>query len=384
MTLARVVRRLSAVVAGGLVASSLVAAVNVSPSASPARAADAPSTDAAAGGMYGEVAGNAVQEDRVGAMRPARSKAANGKGSKNWKDQGAICNVYANSAGMGSYCTSGGGTGTPKPLVERFPNWADFENCRFEDPPPGVEVPPNPEPMEKKWQLRTCLTAINWFSWNGGSHRRVIMDLVLVDVDMDTTYPETPLSKFLWDTMQTKYPVPMLRVRPKTYPVVGQRAYFTFTWFNTERRQPEKQGPYANSPTGGPYVERNNRSISMQARATKMTIDPQIKGVEPFDCTISKLGYRGNADPDPKEQPSDCHHIFKRSSAAAPEISTSEHELEGSDEVFRMRIDVTWRVRYGREGAMKSLGEYDMVLFQDLPVLDVEAINEPLPDFDLG
>jgi len=379
MTFARAAGRLCAVLAVGLVSSTLVAATNVDPSQSVPQQSPATSAKAAAGGMYGAVGGSAVREDDVGIVDPASDR-----GYKNWNHGNSVCSVYANSAGMGSYCSSGSGLSNPRPLVERFPNWANFENCRFEDPPEGVHVPTNPEPMEKKWQLRTCLTAINWFTWDGGDHRRIIMDLVLVDVDMDTTYPETPLSKFLWDTMQTEYPVPMLRVQPKTYPVVGQRAYFTFNWLNTKTRKPEQQGPYSNSPNGGPYVMHHNGDITMRARATKMTIDPQIKGVEPFECTISTLGYDRSAGPDPEEQPSDCYHIFERSSAAAPEISTAEHELKGSDEVFRMEIDITWRVTYGGQGDRNRLGDYHMRLYQDLPVLDVEAINEPPPDLDLG
>ncbi|MDN5855017.1 MAG: hypothetical protein L0K86_19635, partial [Actinomycetia bacterium] len=323
MTLARAARRLCVFLSCGLVASSLIAATNVSPSlANPEQAQSARAQDAAAeaaGGMYGAVGGSAVRKDEVGV-----AGTASGDGYQNWHHGNAICGVYANSAGMGSYCSTGVGGGNPEPLVERYPNWAEFENCRFEDPPKGVDVPTNPEPMEKKWQLRTCLTAINWFSWDGGDSRRIIMDLVLVDIDRDTTYPETPLSNFLWDTVQTEYPVPMLRVQPKTYPVVGQRAYLTFTWLNTKTRKPEKQGPYANSPNGGPFVMHHNGDITMRARAVKMTIDPQIEGVKPFDCTISKLGYVKDAGPDPDDQPSDCYHIFKRSSAAAPEISTAE------------------------------------------------------------
>ncbi len=379
MTLARVVRRLCAVAAGGLVVASLTAATNVpSTQSSPQRAPKA-SVEAAAGGMYGALGGSAVAENQV-----AVQTAASDRGYENWNQGNSTCGVYANSAGMGSYCSSGSGGVNLDPLVERFPNWADFENCRFEDPPPGVKVPTNPEPMEKKWQLRTCLTAINWLTWDGGADRRIIMDLVLVDIDMDTTYPETPLSKFLWDTMQTEYPVPMLQVQPKTYPVVGQRAYFTFTWLNTKSRKPEKQGPYADSPNGGPFVMHHNGDITMRARAVEMTIDPQIKGVEPFDCTISKLGYDPGSAPDPDEQRSDCYHIFERSSAAAPKISTAEAELKGSDEVFRMELDITWRVTYGGDGDMNTLGEYHMLLYQDLPVLDVQAINEPLPDLDIG
>ena len=384
MTLARLARRCVVVLSGCLVASSLVAASNAAPAASEHLRSANETASQAAGGMYGGLGGGAQRTVPKAAAGPAPAAAAGGNGYQNWKDGGTVCGVYANSAGMGSYCSDGSGSSLPRPLVERFPNWAEFENCRFEDPPPGVDVPPNPAPDEEKWQLRTCLTAIDWFTWNGGGNRRVIMDLVLIDIDTDTSYEDTPLSRFLWDTMQTMYPVPMLRVQPKTYPVVGQRAYLTFDWLDTKTREPISEGPYKNDPNGGPFVMHQRGGITMRARAVEMRIDPQIKGVEPFECTVPKLGYDKSAPPDPDRQPSDCYHVFERSSAAAPEISTAEAHLKGDHNVFRMEIDITWRVRYGSQSNMNSLGNYHMLVYQDLPVQDVEAINEPMFDLDLG
>lgn len=359
------------------------------PSGSPRTvAAGTPSTGAASGGMYGELTGNAtatVPQLRIGSASPA-SASADDNMYQNYDDGDTKCGVYANSAGMGSYCSSGTGVALP-PLIERFPGM-HFENCRYEDPPPGVDVPVNPSPDEKMWQLRTCLTAINWLTWDGGEDRRVIMDLVLVDRDMDTTYEENALEKFLWDNRQTMFPIPMLRVEPKTFPVVGAEAYFTFNWLDPEKREPvrDPRGPYANAENGGPYVEHHNGDVVMRAEAHSMTIDPEVEGMEPKTCTPGRVGYEEDKEPIHTQQQSDCYFTFPRSSAAAPEISTADSYLDGDRYVFRPRITVTWDVEYSAEGGgMQPLGDgHEMVVVQSLPVLDTQAVNIPPDSFEGG
>ncbi|MGH3360001.1 MAG: hypothetical protein ACRDO7_14470 [Nocardioidaceae bacterium] len=373
-----------AALAGCLAASGLVGAAGAA-SGSASSQVTSVLSEGPSGGMYGELAGSpslTVPQLRIGPTQQASASAASGDDTANYSSGNMVCGVYASGSGMGSYCSTG--TGVPQPLIERFPGM-DFENCRFENPPPGIDVPRNPSPDEKRWQLRTCLTNIDWLSWNGGTGRRIIMDLVLVDNDMDTTYEDTPLSDYLWNNMQTMYPVPMLRVEPKTYPVVGQEAYFTFDWLDPKERKPVSEGPYAGDPDGGPYVEHRNEGMTMRAQATEMTIDPNIEGVEPFSCDVEKLGYDHSKSPRAEDQPSDCMHIFTRGSAAADEISTAENYLAGDDEVFRPRIVVRWNVEYGEPGgAMQTLGDgYEMVLNQDLPVLDTQAVNRPLFDSSL-
>lgn len=386
----------TAVLAACLAVSGIAASANASSSSSPSgtsqstsRAA-APATSAAPGGMYGELTGNAamtVPQLRIRQTASSSASAAGSSGYQNYDDGETVCGVYANSAGMGSYCSDGTGTPLP-PLIERFPGM-HFENCRYEDPPAGVDVPPNPSPDEKMWQLRTCLTAINWQEWDGGDDRRVIMDLVLVDQDMDTSYEETELSRFLWNSRQTNYPIPMLRVEPKTYPVVHQEAYFTFDWLDAEKRTPvrDPRGPYKNAENGGPYVEHHNGNVTMRAEAHTMTIDPQVEGMKPKTCDPGELDYQESKDAIHTEQRSDCWFKFPRSSAAAPEISTADSYLDGDRYVFRPRIEVTWDVEYSRPGGgFQSLGDgYEMVVLQDLPVQEIQALNQPVaPDLYNG
>lgn len=375
-------------------AVALTVCLGVSGATGVANAAAGPTTSSApvtatrpagaAGGMYGELAGSptrTVPQLRIQPNRRASESATGGGQTGDYNDGETVCGVYANSAGMGSYCASGN-EHIPS-LIERFPGM-HFDNCRYEDPPPGVEVPPNPSPDEKKWQLRTCLTAINWLTWDGGDDRRIIMDLVLVDSDFDNTYDETPLSRFLWHSKQTMYPIPMLKVEPKTYPVVGQRAYFTFNWLDAETRKPvrDPNGPYAHDQDGGPYVEHHNRGITMRARAGDLWIDPKIEGDEPFECAVADLGYDKHA----KQQHSDCYHVFDRSSSVAWKYSTAKHYLDGDRDVFRMKIDVRWDVDYTNPGGgMRPLGDgYHMIVYQDLPVLDTEAVNIPPPEGSIG
>ncbi|UYM06684.1 hypothetical protein [Solicola gregarius] len=385
MTFGSVVRRLSAAVAGCVVAAGL-AAVSSGATSVPAGtpSAAAPRT-APSGGMYGELGGAPVRTvPQAKISTQARASSSSGGTTDNYNDGGdTVCGVYANQAGMGSYCTSGTGGGTLEPLIDRYPGMK-FENCRYEDPPPGVQVPENPSPDEEMWQLRTCLTAINWFEWDGGDDRRIIMDLVLVDKDMDTTYHDTELSDFLWNSRQTMYPLPMLRVEPKTFPLANQEAYFTFDWFDPESRDTVNEGPYENVDGGGPFVRHVNRGMVMQARATSMRIDPKIEGMPAKTCSPDprKLAYDESKPPRHEEQRSDCYFVFERSSAAAPEISTADAYLEGDRFVFRPEITVTWEVSYSRRGGgMQPLGGgYDMLVKQDLTVLDGEAVNFPVPD----
>ena len=383
MTNALTARRLLVAVAGCVVASGLAAlsagATNAAPSAP---STNAPRT-APSGGMYGELSGGStrtVPQSTVG-MQPASASGSSGVGEYDSGD--TVCGVYANQAGMGSYCTSGRRGAPPEPLIERFPGMK-FENCRYEDPPEGVNVPRNPSPDEKKWQLRTCLTAINWFSWNGGNDRRIIMDLVLIDKDTDTTYHETPLSRFLWNSMQTMYPVPMLRVEPKTFPVVNQKAYFTFDWLDPNKQTIVSEGPYEDRKNGGPFVRHRNRGMVMEAQATSLRIDPKVKGMDAKTCSGDprELDYHEGK----KTQTSDCYFVFRRSSAAAPQISTAEAYLDGDKYVFRPEITVRWRVTYSKAGGgMQQLGDdYEMIVKQDLPVLDAEAVNVPVPDSSIG
>lgn len=325
-----------------------------------------------AGGMYGQLAGDpAPKTRRASAGSGSAAGAAQSEGVRDYHSEGTTCSLYANTGGMGSYCSSG--DGVYEPLVKRFPE-LDFDNCRYDDPPPGVEVPANPNPRRQRWQLRTCLTGIDWLSYDGGDHRRFAIELVLVDQDFDTTYRKTPLSEFLWSSAQTTYPVPMLQVQPRHVPVVGQAAYFNFDWMNGETREPVDRGPYA---------EQHNRGMVMRAHAAKLTIDPQIEGVRPFDCSVADLGYEERQGP--QAQRSDCRHVFTRSSAAAEQLSTAKHQEPGDYDEFQLKIDVRWDVEYGsRQHGFQPLGSYHMIVFQDLPVMDTEAVNVPLPEGDVG
>lgn len=383
-------------IAATLAAALMVCAVAGSASASGYESVGTPagggSHAAASGGMYGELDGTRADGDGSGPAdrpRPAGPKPVRGakpvsseassSGVRAYDSGGTHCSMYANSAGMGSYCSSG--DGVYKPLVERFPS-LQFDHCRYDDPPAGVEVPQNPNPAEKRWQLRTCLTGIDWFTYDGGDDRRFAMELVLVDKDADTSYHETPLSEFLWNSVETSYPIPMLQVQPRHIPLVNQRAYFTFDWLNGETRKPVNQGPYAGRPGGGPYVEQHNRDLLMRARAGAVTIDPQIEGSKPFTCTVSDLGYDEQAGPQPEDQRSDCHHVFTRSSAAADELSTAKH---GDPDAYQLKIDVRWDVEYGnRARGFRPLGSYHMVVYQDLPVMEAQALNIPVPAGEVG
>lgn len=344
---------------------------------------------AAPAGMFAELGdGSAGRREPKPPTRPdgtadeasAPSAGTPGASSVQSYDSGGThCTLYANSAGMGSSCSSG--NGVAEPLIERFPEMR-FDNCRYDEVPAGVDVPPNPEPDRKQWRLRTCLTGIDWFSYDGGDDRQIAMELVLVDRDADLAYHHTPLSEILWDSVQTGYPIPMLQVRPRQVPVVGQPAYLTFDWLDGRTNEPVSEGPYAGEPGGGPYVERANRGLLMRARAGAVTIDPQIEGVRPFSCRVSDLGYDTEAGPLPGDQRSDCYYVFSRSSAAAEDLSTAEG---GDPDAYQIEIDVRWDVEYGsREHGFRPFGSYHMIVHQDVPVMDSLALNIPSYEGDVG
>lgn len=393
------VRRYAVVLSVCVVASGIIGVTSTANAAPEAPTATSPRTGvtqgapqvAASGGMYGELGGNPQETVPQLAVQPAEQPSTGGSGAAsgddgtyeetNSTDGGTDCSVYANGAGMGSHCSSGGGVSLD--LIERFPGM-HFVNCRYEDPPAGFSVPVNPSPGEQKWQLRTCLTAIDWFSYSGGDQKRFMMDLVLVDVDFDTTYHETRLSRFLWDEVQTTYPVPMLRMEPKTFPLVNQKAYFTFSWLNGQTSQPVQEGPYANDPNGGPYVEsRPNNGMVMRARALSMRIDPQVTGVEPKTCDPANMDYLQNRSPE--DQPSKCFFVFPRSSAAQ-NLNQNENNPGNDKNSFRAEITVRWQVQYSFQGEpLRQLGNgYDMLLYQTYNVLDAEAVNTPLYSELLG
>jgi hypothetical protein len=114
----------------------------------------------------------------------------------------------------------------------------------------------------------------------------------------------------------------------------------------------------------------------MEARATKIVVDPRQDDIKPVTCDPD-ASYREGASP--SHQPANaCSITFKRSSASARKYSN--RDIPGSiKDAFYADVTVTWEVTYGEQGGeMHTLGDnFTMRMRQVLPVQEVQAPNQP-------
>jgi len=297
------------------------------------------------------------------------------------------CTMYANGAGMGSYCTSataGVGGGPMLTLRQRF-GGQSYDRCHYDEPLPGV-APTEVKNEHGRWMLRSCLANIDLDTYDGGEARTVSLSVVWIDDSVDTSVQDTPLSDFLWDTVQTQYPVPIMTFEPSHGVArVAQPAFATFRWSNAQ--QPTEviaQGPYSALQGGGPYVqEANGDQVTMTAQATKVTLDPAVAGEQTVECTGADVNPTYDTSKDILDQGSDCVMVFNRSSANADALADNDVPSDVPN-TFIVKVIVTWRVSYQRNGgAREDLGDFDMVVLQPVAVRDVDALNVPLVDWSL-
>lgn len=309
---------------------------------------------------------------------------ASGSGSGSTRSSSATrvggsgtCSVFANGAGMGSYCASGG-AGNAQTLRERFGGKGRFVRCRYTVPPPSIPVPFNSRPNEGKWWLRTCLENVDYDTVTGGADRSLSMRLAWVPNDFDTNYVNTPLSEFLWKQFAktAKLPVPFMQTWPNSIPIVGVPTFFTFRWIDPDTKQPIKQGDYTDDPDGGPFVQIDNNGLLMQARAVDIEINPNQTDMSPVDCGPGNPRYVQGASV--ADQPSKCRIDFSRSSATARAKTTQPIPAVLGD-VYHARLTVTWEVRYGTDKSnLKVLGDdFKMTMLQPIQVREIQAPNQP-------
>ncbi|MFI5429985.1 hypothetical protein [Aeromicrobium sp. UC242_57] len=215
--------------------------------------------------------------------------------------------------------------------------------------------------------LMTCLDNIDFDTYNGGPDRTIDISIVFVENGTDIDYHENEISNFLWNQFDrdTQMPVPIMRTRPNTTPLVGIPTYFTFNWIDPLTKQ--AYGPVRQITEGG---------VVMRARATKIVIDPNQQGVDAVTCDPSTPYLEGRQ---PKDQPSNaCSIVFPRSSASARKFATKPIPDNVKD-AFYADVRVTWEVTYGEPGgAMRQLGNgFTMRMRQVLPVQEVQAPNQP-------
>jgi hypothetical protein len=289
---------------------------------------------------------------------------------------GSSCSVYANGGGMGMYCVTLGG-GTLKTLRERFGD-QKLQQCRYSDLPPTVEPPFNANPDKGRYMLMTCLGSIDFDTYNGGPDRTVAISIVFVPYGTDTSDRHNGITDFLWDRFQSDalMPVPFMVTRPNVTPLVGTPTFFTFRWLDPVSKDVVAQGAYADSANGGPFRRITRGDVVMEARATKIVIDPRQSDMKPVTCDPD-ASYRAGASS--SNQPANaCKITFKRSSASARKYSTRDIP-ESIKDAFYADVIVTWKVTYGpRDGDMKTLGDdFTMRMRQVLPVQEVQAPNQP-------
>jgi hypothetical protein len=287
------------------------------------------------------------------------------------------CTVYANGAGMGSYCTSTGGDGVLKTLRERF-GGQSLQRCRYSPLPEGIPEPFNARPGEGRYMMMKCLGNVDFDTYSGGSNRTLDVSMVFVPGGTDTADRHNGITDFLWNQFQTstQLPVPFMRTRPNIVPVVGVPTFFTFRWLDPADNSVVAEGPYAGEADGGPFRQVSSNGFVMRAQATRITVDPNQKGIDSTSCGPGTPYREGGS---PADQPAGaCQITFPRSSASARKYAT-EPIPANVDDAFNVSVVVSWRVTYGRGGAdVRTLGNgFQMRIHQVLPVQEVQAPNQP-------
>lgn len=286
------------------------------------------------------------------------------------------CSVYANGGGMGMYCVSLGG-GNAKTLRERFGN-QKLQQCRYSALPSTVEPPFNANPDKGRYMLMTCLGSIDFDTYSGGPDRTVAISIVFVPHDRDVEDRHNGITDFLWDRFESDalMPVPFMVTRPNVTPLVGTPTFFTFRWLDPVSKEVVAQGAYSGRDNGGPFRRIVRGDVVMEARATKIVIDPRQTDMKSQTCDPN-ASYREGASP--SNQPANaCKITFERSSASARKYSNRDIP-ESIKDAFYADVTVTWEVTYGPEGGpMQTLGDdFTMRMRQVLPVQEVQAPNQP-------
>ncbi|VXC43201.1 hypothetical protein [Aeromicrobium sp. 9AM] len=289
---------------------------------------------------------------------------------------GSSCSVYANGGGMGMYCVTLGG-GNLKTLRERFGD-QKLQQCRYSDLPKTVEPPYNANPDKGRFMLMTCLGSIDFDTYSGGPDRTVAISIVFVPFDADISDHHNGITDFLWNRFKTDalMPVPFMVTRPNVTPIVGTPTFFTFRWLDPVTKDVVAQGDYANRENGGPFRRIVEGDVAMEARATKIVIDPRQTDIKPETCDPEASYLPGVL---PRSQPANaCKITFKRSSASARKYANREIPGRIKD-AFYADVIVTWKVTYGPvNGPMRTLGnDFTMRMRQVLPVQEVQAPNQP-------
>lgn len=290
------------------------------------------------------------------------------------------CTVYANGAGMGSYCATLTGGGAAQTLRERFAK-QEFQRCRYRDVPPTWLVRPNDNPSQGRYMVQICIEGVDWDTVSGGSNRNININVVWVPFSQDVADVHNPVNDYIWGLFSgdAQLPVPMIVTQPAT-PVVGEPTYFTMRWVNPATRDLVAKGPYADDPQGGPYQEVHlPNGIVMTARGDGITVDPNQTDMSPVDCAP---GTPYDPQAGPGDQPAGaCSIDFPRSSASAARLEDPSDPMPDrvrTNDSYYLAITVHWDIKYGRGTADNTLGNgFDMVIHQELPVWEVQAPNQP-------
>jgi hypothetical protein len=286
------------------------------------------------------------------------------------------CSVYANGAGMGSYCVSGD-SGTVQTLRERFGKQT-FQRCRYSEVPKSLPTPYDNHDGQGRYMLMTCIDNVDFDTYDGGPRRTVSVNVVWVPEGTDVSDHHNGITDFIWHDVEAgaaQLPVPFLRTRPNSTPVVGYPTYFTFRWVDPTDKSVVAEGPYTGRADGGPYKQISSNGLVIRATGQQVKIDPHQQGIPSTTCPAD-TPYKEGAKP--SEQPADaCKITFPRSSASARKYATDKIPANVKD-AFYASVEVEWRVTYGGGGAMQQLGSgFTMRVRQIVPVQEVQGANDP-------
>lgn len=372
MSMRQRLRKAGVAVAAIAVTASLLGAATGGSHAAPASPAG---TERLSSGSAAVAGGFALPQGALGRAF-AGSDVSRTTGDGGFSEQGG-CSYYANNAGMGMYCATGGED--EETLAERFGHLNRVSVCKYFRVPEGMEKPQRDIADDEFWVLEGCLVDINWDTYDGGPGMYIRMGWATAKIDEGIVQPPNQdVVDFLWSEAQSSYPMPLPQVAPSPIPRVNVDAIFHFRWVDgTDPQFPEvAEGPYAGDAGGGPYTEVALNGDVMRAEAVRLRLVPLVEGMKPVTCS--------DEDPPPFDpdqgdsadaQGSDCYLTFASSSAAAEELST-EPLPQGGEYAFLVRIEVTYQVSVEfDEGGSDDLGSYQMDTIQQLPVNQAPGIN---------
>ena len=256
------------------------------------------------------------------------------------------CTAYGSSSGFGITCPGRGGDAlTLRELLAGDP----VPDCWQSEPPEEYDEQPRQYPGA--WWLTTCLDGIDPVTLAiepGGLLLTYVFDYKKPGTQKRLTVHQQDFVDALVERGQVPLPSPVLSVSPSQTPRVGEVLAF--------------------SVTGDPYTRTLYvRGVTMQARLTQLTVEPEGEGVPKVTCTGQgrQLTAAEIDDADLADKGDDlCAYRYDRSSFQAGDDA-------GDANRYPARVTASWTVFFG-DG--EKLGTFDKVAVNELRVAEIQTL----------